>query len=303
VEATRGRHKDAVKWLIDNGANVSAYDERALRLAIVNDWQEGIHLLEPYVSLQASPQTVYSPIISDSKRRIIGYRENVSFPEFGVSTSALIDTGSDRSNIQAKNIVVHDDPVKGGKYLTFEVDGKSCKALIVSESFMCSIVGMTKCFNIKTTTIIGETSIEGVISVSSYITVIGRFTLWSTGFLIDPFRKNILEENIFNKDEPRPTVSLIESMTFPDLCLYGIDAHFDSGSPSNLLLVEEYKIIKEGNKQYVLFIVNHAKKKMVCKEPRFCKSGFSCETAIQETIEIVTFVVLDLPLNYQKCPC
>jgi len=38
VEATRGMHKDAVEWLLDNGANGYAYDSLAYRLAILNGW-------------------------------------------------------------------------------------------------------------------------------------------------------------------------------------------------------------------------------------------------------------------------
>jgi len=81
-------------------------------------------------------------------------------------------------------------------------------------------------------------------------------------------------------------------VSFPDLCIAGIKAKFDSGAPTNSLFVSKYEIIKKGRKQYVLFIVEHEGKKMVCMEPRFCKAGFSCsETASQETIEIVTPIV------------
>lgn len=85
-------------------------------------------------------------------------------------------------------------------------------------------------------------------------------------------------------------------MSFPDLCIAGIKAKFDSGAPTNSLFVSKYEIIKKGRKQYVLFIVEHEGKKMVCMEPRFCASGFRCFVSgglsTQETIEIVTPIVL-----------
>ena len=293
VEATRGRHESAVKTLLDNGANGSAYDNLALNIAHMDRWEDGIVLLHNYAILPASPQQPTSQQITES-RRICGYYEEVFFPEFDVVVGSKIDTGADKSNIQAENIVVH--KTDKGNYLTFDFKNTSCRARLLKEAIMSTLLGKIVVFFIKTPIVFGGIKIKIMLTVSLFDTVIGRDTIKKLGFLIDPFRENFIKENIFLREEPRPTISFREPVTFPDLCLNGIKAAFDSGAPRNLLFVSELKIIKKKGKQYVLFIVKNKGKKMVCMEPRFCASGFRCFVSgglsTQETIEIVTPIVL-----------
>jgi len=108
---------------------------------------------------------------------------------------AEMDTGADISNINAKNIVAN--KTLNTDYLTFEFEGTKYDVPLVAASTACSILAKFKCYIIKTPISMGGKTIETLLSVSEFSTVIGRNTIKQLGFLIDPSKKFVLTKKYF----------------------------------------------------------------------------------------------------------